>query len=804
MVDVECSRLLRAVATMVFSMSVAAHADSGAAGKPPISIREAFDTTRVMVDANEAAVSISPDSRRYASMLIRGKSEQDGVEAELVVGGLEALADAVPRSIVKLFTRGFGGTMHGAMDSTKLLMPGTNFPVWLDGETIAFRWEDERGVQQVVAVDVGTKQWRFVTHSQTDVTGFSSGNANVIVFQAKRGMSLEQSDSASRDGYAISSKDALPLLIGAVSEATFLDIKWGVGDHFVVRRDRPGEPARKVRIEQGGASTYYLQWPQMSATVSPDGRWALISATPREPGAQWRRYNGATLGVFLREWQESRHAIHARQLQQIFLVSVDEAVARPLWDAPLMPNRFTKAAWSPDSKRVVLGPTYLPAPGASRAGLEGDAVVELEPLSGKYLELPLQASDARRIRSIRWVAAGMVAIEVGEQVRLFVRDLHRWRMAKDDEASGWKGPRVKVDVTEGPNAPPILQAIDRASGAKVTALDLNPGLTGRFALGKVGFVGWKDASGRNWEGRIFYPVGYRAGRRYPLVIQTHNWGRRESFTLYGRGGGSTLALGPGESIYLAQPLAGRGVAVLQIGPRPASWSSSDDRSDEARDVMLGITSAVDYLDSEELIDRGRVGIMGFSRSGWHVEYALAFAEFPFAAAIVCDNIDSGYFEAGMQGWIDQERRNGTEPFGAGLKGWLENAPALNAEHISAPLLMMITNSFAGRSGPVVQGWEMFSRLRYLSKPVEFFVAPMIERGSHNLHNPHQLLTVRERAMDWWLFWLKDEVDPAESKREQYASWRELKKQKLAQENARAWPRLRWTAEPVKDCAGKKC
>src|SRR3546814_11600756 len=111
----------------------------------------------------------------------------------------------------------------------------------------------------------------------------------------------------------------------------------------------------------------------------------------------------------------------------------------------------------------------------------------------------------------------------------------------------------------------------------------------------------------------------------------------------------------------------------------------------------------------------------------------------------------------------------SKPFGPGMKGWLENSPAFSVEHVRSPLLMVISDSFAGRAGVVAQGWEMFSRLRYLGKPVEFWAVPNIERGSHTLQNPGQLLTLQERAMDWWLYWLKDEREPSETTREQYQS-----------------------------------
>src|SRR3546814_10002801 len=112
------------------------------------------------------------------------------------------------------------------------------------------------------------------------------------------------------------------------------------------------------------------------------------------------------------------------------------------------------------------------------------------------------------------------------------------------------------------------------------------------------------------------------------------------------------------SVYLAQPLANKGIAVLQVGPPPPG--SSTHPFDEAKVRMHGYEAAIDDLCSAGLVDRHRVGIMGHSRAGWHVEYALAFSSFPFAAAIVDDNIDSGYFEAGFAGWTDEQMRNGAK------------------------------------------------------------------------------------------------------------------------------------------------
>jgi len=95
-------------------------------------------------------------------------------------------------------------------------------------------------------------------------------------------------------------------------------------------------------------------------------------------------------------------------------------------------------------------------------------------------------------------------------------------------------------------------------------------------------------------------------------------------------------------------------------------------------------------------------------------------------------------------------------------------------------------------------------LRHLKKPVEFYVAPNVERGYHTLHNPRQLLAVQERALDWWRFWLKDEVDRRPEKIQQYTEWSRLRALRDEDLKSLQSPRLRWSAEPGNVCDIRQC
>jgi hypothetical protein len=94
------------------------------------------------------------------------------------------------------------------------------------------------------------------------------------------------------------------------------------------------------------------------------------------------------------------------------------------------------------------------------------------------------------------------------------------------------------------------------------------------------------------------------------------------------------------------------------------------------------------------------------------------------------------------------------------------------------------------------GWEMFTRLRKLNKPVELFAVPNIESGAHGLQNPRQCKVILERALDWWLFWLLDKESTSPRKREQYAEWARLRTQRDKAANASRSNKLDWTSHPM--------
>lgn len=305
-------------------------------------------------------------------------------------------------------------------------------------------------------------------------------------------------------------------------------------------------------------------------------------------------------------------------------------------------------------------------------------------------------------------------------------------------------------------------------------LDLNPRLMSDFRLGHVEKIEGLLDSGERWGGLLFYPVGYAADRNYPLVIQSvyGGGGAPEShYTLYGD---LIEGLGPPMiAAYAAQVLTNRGIAVVQLDV------ADRDGAEEGRARMHAFEAVVQRLAEMRVVDRTKVGLAGFSRNGYWVEYTLTQSSVPFAAAIAIDNWQPSYVASTLSGYSGQAIavNGGQAPFGEGLQAWLQSSPGFNVEKIRAPL-RKVTQS--GGLFDVLENWEIFGRLRYLKRPVEFQVMPDAEEHwTHNVQNPGQILAVMQGSGDWFDFWLNGHERLGADNAIQYKRWRKLRELHMA-------------------------
>jgi fermentation-respiration switch protein FrsA (DUF1100 family) len=640
---------------------------------------------------------------------------------------------------------------------------------------------------------------RQLTHEATDVVDFTFGANGSLAFDVKAEYSPARSQDLVKSGFAVKSPDATALLSWMVDGTSIFDLAIC---RRVVAVETNGNYQRQMISNADvdcDLSISYLSGTTGTKPIAPDGRYLIANVQVSQVPQEWSTYRG-DFSAYLKAAKENSRGFAATAINEFVVIDLRSGALRPLWPAPASTNPWSTFAWSPDSHRVLIAPTMLPAVSSDAAGLEGRAVAIVDVDTGSYDRVPVDPDIAANIFSAQWTLRNRITFVLRDgQTFAFDNIQGMWQRSQVGRASdtakrseGRLG-RVVVGIRQGMNQPPMLVGTDVQTGRSRNLFDPNPGLLARFALGRVEFTHWVDAGGHNWEGRLYYPAHFRSGVRYPLVIQTHGYAGKDQFSIYGQGRpDSGVSLGPGWSVYLAQPLAGRDIAVLQIGGPIDGMSSQDTDFQRTKSRSKTLEDAAEHLVGLGLVDRDKIGIMGHSATGRQIEAALAFTDFPYAAAIAADHLDLNYVQSAEYGWFHDEGM--PAPFGRDLEVWLNASPAFNVERIQTPLQLEVTTGGDGNS-TLLWGWEMFSRLRYLRKPVEYYVVPDIKHGGHLLQNPRQLLALQNRALDWWLFWLAAYEDPSTEKMTQYQDWRALRALHVA-DMTRSKPPLRtWQSAP---------
>jgi dipeptidyl aminopeptidase/acylaminoacyl peptidase len=321
---------------------------------------------------------------------------------------------------------------------------------------------------------------------------------------------------------------------------------------------------------------------------------------------------------------------------------------------------------------------------------------------------------------------------------------------------------LEVSEKEGLNDPPLLVAANKQTSRVV--LDPDPQLN-NFEFGEVNVYTWRDEKGRQWKGGLYKPVNYKLGQRYPLVIQTHGFVESEF-----------RPSGVFPTAFAARALAAKGIMVLQTATGVAGSSCPVVTPEEGPCNVAMLESAANQLVSQGLVDREKIGIIGFSRSCFYVMEMLTTSSLHLKAASITDGVMFDYFQY-MQNPDrisgEADRVIGAPPFGEGLQRWLKQSPGFNLDRVNVPLLVV---SAEGPVGLLLM-WEPYAGLRYLHRPVDLM---MLNTDEHVLTNPTVRLASQGGSVDWFRFWLQGYEDPDPAKADQYARWRGLRK--LREEN----------------------
>ena len=707
----------------------------------PVSVADAVTMTTLSDEryflgdsADGRVAQFSPDGKWFTVLLQKGDIEHNtNVYSLLLFQTGRAFESPKPVVLLSLAS----SSSHPAIAA----------PKWLpDNETLIFLCEKDGETAQVCTLNRGTGRLEQRTHHGTRVLSFdASYDGRSIVFLAEpparvsRGVESKQAAVVTAQAPDLVPRDDCNCPYHDPTEANQL---------FVQMRDAP-----ERRVEFSDFAFFF-----QPISVSPDGHYAVLPAAVTTVPGEW---SGYTDPVIQRSVAEKRSVGTHSSLERYLLLETNTARIRPLINAPL--EAATQGfAWGPDSQSAVVSGSFLPletVDAAERSVREkASFVVEINVATGSFTKI----SD-RRLEVTKWMQRGSRIVlhspsDKANAPVVFEKAGGLWKEISASGLAEYDHLPLTVTLEEDLNTPPDIYVRDSKGNHRTLLLATNP----QFAdieLGTAEPVTWRATDGHEVTGVLFLPPHYQPGVKYPLVLQTH-----------GIDSGRFEMDGPWHSAFAARMLAGRDIVVLEVGHATNSGEAHRyfNSQEEAPREMAAYEGGVDYLDGRGIIDRTRVGIIGFSRTVWKVEFTLTHSKYAFAAVILADGFDAGYWQYLWYRAADTDyaRVNAGQPFGEGLGQWLTRSPSFHMERVHAPVRIEEYGS-----DHVAGGWEWFSALTHLERPVELVYLP---RAPHLLVKPWDRLASQQGTVDWFCFWLKGEKDADPEKSGQYERWEALR------------------------------
>jgi dienelactone hydrolase len=712
---------------------------------------------------------VSPDGRHFVTVTQRGRLPQGDIEATLwlfeTAAVHRAVADKVPVPPVALAQMHASiNTGSGVLGSGGLLM---QLQWEADSAGILFLGRDGNDNRRLFKVRIADRKPVNLTPATQDVVDFGLAGKRIVYFAGP--------DASSADLWNSASPSLPDIVVGTGQSLTGLlypnsdKINRNYPTPFGVWSIEGTTPAPLADAVSSKAMAIVGTYNVSAMTGSPEGSRIVAIAHADEIPASWGTYEFPKLAdtrpFYSHAATEDPRSDYGRALQYQ-LIDLEKRERRALLDAPLADwqrggKDNLQASWSPDGHYVAVSGTYLPLDRRTGKGplkACGAAIVHSHKGTVQCVVDRAEAHDVM-VRGLKWESAQRLVVQTDDPQPLVIEHRSgRWRPASSPGSTAQPAPPLDLTIRQSLNEAPTLFAKDRVSGREHKIFDPNPQLAG-IAMGAVSEIFWKDAHGRSINGGLVKPPDFVPGKRYPLVIQTHNFRPRRFFRT-----------GISDTASAGRALAGRGMLVLQVDePGNAYMFTPEEAKENGTQVYL---AAIDKLASEGLVDPQKVGITGFSRTAYYVSRAITDAPDRFAAAMIA-NGDAGtlpgYYSyltdpGSMKHWADFF--GGGLPYGEGLKSWIEHSPGFRTDRIRAPVLIS-----AADPQHLIPLWGFYAPLRDQGKAVEL---QYIRTGQHNLVKPLQILAHQEMIVDWFDFWLSGHENPEAEKADQYARWRRMR------------------------------
>lgn len=297
-------------------------------------------------------------------------------------------------------------------------------------------------------------------------------------------------------------------------------------------------------------------------------------------------------------------------------------------------------------------------------------------------------------------------------------------------------------VASTPERPVDLHIADGKSEKQIT--DFNRKLLDEVHVAKTEEMQYTAPDGREIQGWLIKPHGFKPGRKYPLAVNMH--------------GGPHVMWGPGmPSMWIEwQFHAARGYAVFYCNPRGSDGYGDEFasviQSEWGDDVMHDVLTGVDRVVDKGFVDTKRMALTGGSYAGYMTAWIVGHEQ-RFACAWSqrgLYSLMSFYGTSDIPQLLEREfdlEFPGDDP----EKSW-QHSPLAYAKNIKTPLA--IEHQEDDYRCPVSDAEQLFTTLKKLKREVVFYRYPREGHEMSRSGEPQHRVDRLNRMVEWFERWCK--------------------------------------------------